>query len=242
MMKQLIEKQYKGQDGFLRKCGAYFWLPWLTQERYFVLRIVAAMLCSVCGLRLCHSLNGTSSIFSLVFMVVGALIGYFLPMLVFQISDKRDNEQMMSDVRKLYEYVKIQVKAGMYLTNTLSACYLAISNRRLKQGLLELNSRLIATNSISLAIADFGEKFTNEYIAYFCLIVSQSEQSGRMTQMLEDMTRQMEDMQQYMMTQKRGRMERKVIFFTLLVFLGILLIAAYQLALSLMSSVVGIVG
>ena len=240
-MKQRIRKLYAGQERFLRKSGAMFWLPWLSEERYFLLRIGTALLCGVCGVGLGRLLElpcvavGTGFIFGLV-------LGYFLPMIAFQVSDKRDNEQMMSDIRKLYEYVKIQVKAGMYLTNTLSACYLAISNRRLKQGLLELNSRLVATNSLSLAMADFEEKFTNEYIGYFCLIIKQSEQSGRMAQMLEDMTRQMTDMERYMMKQKKGRMERRVLLLTLLVFVGIILIAAYELTISLMTSVTGIIG
>lgn len=240
-MKQRIRKLYTGQEGFLRKSGALFWVPWLNEERYFFLRLGTALLCGVCGIGICRLMEWSGLMASIAF-VLGLVIGYLLPMLAFQISDKRDNEQMMPDIRKLYEYVKIQVKAGMYLTNTLSACYLAISNRRLKQGLLELNSRLIATNSVSMAIADFEEKFSNEYIGYFCLIVNQSEQSGRMAQMLDDMTRQMEDMERYMMTQKRGRMERKVLLLTLLVFVGILLIAAYQLAISLMTSVTGIIG
>lgn len=234
-----VERLYKGQQAFLLKSGAMFWLPWLTEERYFLLRLAASVVCGGCGVGVGILLEAGWGM-DLILGIAGMILGFFLPMMVFRISDARDNEQMTADIRKLYEYVKIQVKAGMYLTNTLSACYLAISNRRLKQGLLELNSRLIATNSVPLAIADFGEKFTNEYIAYFCLIVSQSEQSGRMAQMLSDMTRQMEDLEKYMMTQKRGRMERKVLFLTLFVFVGILLIAAYQLAASLLSSVSGI--
>ena len=238
-MEQFGEKLYTGQERFLRKSGAMFWLPWLNEKRYFLLRVVTAIICGVCGMGLCRLLNLDLGLV-LTGTLCGMLPGYFMPRLVFQISDRRDNEQMTADIRKLYEYVRIQVKAGMYLTNTLSACYLAIANPRLKQGLLELNSRLIATNSVALAMEDFGSKFTNEYIAYFCLIVSQSGQSGRMTQMLEDMTRQMEDMERYLMTQKRGRMERKVLFLTLFVFVGILLIAAYQLACSLLASVTGI--
>lgn len=234
-----IAMLYKGQMPFLLRSGAVFWLPWINEERYFVLRMAAAILCGGCGMCVAFLFDVFQTLWPML-LAGGMLLGFFLPMLIFRISDARDNEQMTADIRKLYEHVKIQIKAGMYLTNTLSACYLAISNRRLKQGLLELNSRLIATNSIPLAIADFGEKFTNEYIAYFCLIVSQSEQSGRMAQMLDDMTTQMEDLEKYMMAQKRGRMERKVLFLTLFVFVGILLIAAYQLAISLLSSVSGI--
>ncbi len=234
-----IKRMAIGQQQFLVKTGAVFWMPWITEERYLLLRIACSVLCGGCGIGVSFWLSGLQGLWMLL-MAVGLLIGFILPGLVFRISDARDNEQMTGDIRKLYEYVKIQVKAGMYLTNTLSACYLAISNRRLKQGLLELNSRLIATNSVAVAIADFGEKFTNEYIAYFCLIVSQSEQSGRMAQMLDDMTRQLEDLERYMMNQKRGRMERKVLLLTLFVFVGILLIAAYQLATSLLASVSGI--
>lgn len=234
-----IERFYREQWKFLLQSGALYWLPWLTEERYLLLRMAAMLLCALCAAGF-DRLFGIQGVLAVGLLVAAAGFGAFLPRLVFQISNVRDNEQMVSDIRKLYEYVKIQVKAGMYLTNTLSACYLAISNRRLKQGLLELNSRLIATNSVAIAIEDFSEKFSNEYIDYFCLIVSQSEQSGRMAQMLDDMSRQMEDLERYMMRQKRGRMERKVLFLTLLVFIGILLIAAYQLAVSLLSSVNGI--
>lgn len=240
-MQQLVKRLWTGQEVFLRKHGAYFWFPKLTQERFFLFRIGAAVLCTLGGIAICLRIQPSVFVSVLLGGCVG-VVGFFLPKLIIMISDKRDNEQMMSDVRKLYEYVKIQVKAGMHLTHTLSACYLAISNRRLKQGLLELNSRLIATNSVSVSISEFKEKFTNEYISYFCLVVAQSEQSGRMAQMLDDITKQMEDMQRYLMAQKKGRMERKLIFLTLLVFLGILLIAGYQLATSLIHSMIGIMG
>ena len=171
---------------------------------------------------------------------VAAPGGFFFPRLVLVISDKRDNEQMMPDIRKLFEYVKIQTKAGMYLTNTLAACYLTISNRRLKQALLELNAQIVAANSISTAIRDFNEKFKNEYISQFCIIVRQSEESGMLTGMLEDMSGQITEMEKQLLRQKQNRMERKVLFITLMVFLGIIMIAAYQMAFSFLSSVSGI--
>lgn len=241
MIKQHMKEQFVKWDRLLRKNGAYYWFPWLSAKRYLMLRIGTGLVCGLCGYGIFCLMEADVSMRVLAYLA-GVIFGYFLPMIGFSLSDKRDNEQMISDVRKLYEYIKIQVKAGMYLTNSLSACYLAISNRRLKQGLLELNSRLIATNSVPIAMGEFEEKFTNEYIGYFCMIVSQSEQSGRMAQMLEDMSKQIVDMQRYMLTQKKGRIERKVIFLTLLVFVGILLIAAYQLAVSLMGSIVGMLG
>lgn len=240
-MKQHMTEQLDKWDGFLRKSGAYYWFPWLSAKRYLLLRLGTGIVCGLCGYGMLRLMEASGPIGVFAFLA-GGVLGYFLPMMGFSLSDKRDNEQMLSDVRKLYEYIKIQVKAGMYLTNSLSVCYLAISNRRLKQGLLELNSRLIATNSVPIAIREFEKKFTNEYIGYFCMIVSQSEQSGRMAQMLEDMSKQIIDMQRYMLTQKKGRIERKVIFLTLLVFVGILLIAAYQLAVSLMGSIAGMLG
>ena len=56
------------------------------------------------------------------------------------------------------------------------------------------------------------------------------------------MSGQITDMEKQLLRQKQNRMERKVLLITLLVFCGIILIGAYQLAMSFLSSVSGIMG
>lgn len=239
--KFLKSSWYEGQRAFLKSTGGVFWFPKLTEKRYFRIRLTAAVLFGVAaaaaaeGFRLPIWAAGC-------FLAAAVPGGFFFPRLALRISDRRDNERMMPDIRKLFEYVRIQTKAGMYLTNTLAACYLKISNGRLKQALMELNAQIIAANSISGAIRDFNEKFDNEYISQFCVIVLQWEESGMMAGMLEDMSGQITDMEKQLLRQKQNRMERKVLLITLLVFCGIILIGAYQLAMSFLSSVSGIMG
>ncbi len=222
-------------DIFLRKTGAYVWFPKLS---------------AACYRKICTGFGLLSGIFGCILLAVsrapviwvGIFAGFFfvggcfLPVFMLWISDKRDNEQMLSDIRKLYEYVRIQMKAGMHLTNTLSACYLAIANRRLKQGLMELNAQLVAWNDVKRAVNVFESNFQNFYISQFCMIVRQSEESGRMTEMLEDMSRQILDMEKQILKKYRNQMERRVLCLTLLVFVGILAIAVYQLAASFFAS------
>lgn len=226
-------------QSFLKRTGAIYWFPSLTEKKYDAIRRIVAVCFTFISVAVCISMSLP------MFMIVIAAgcfggVGYIFPPVLFRVSDSRDNEQMMPDIRKLFEYVKIQTKAGMYLTNTLAACYLAISNRRLKQALLEMNAQIVATNSIPGAVREFGEKFQNEYISQFCMIVRQSGESGRMSKMLEDMSRQITDMEKQLLRRRQNRMERKVLVITLLVFIGIILIAACQMASSFFSSLSGL--
>ena len=225
-------------DVFLRRTGAYVWFPRLCAAGYRKLCIGCGILAGGAG-SILFAVGNVPVIWSGLLGILGFVCGCCLPPLLLWISDKRDNEQMLPDIRKLFEFVKIQMKAGMYLTNTLSACYLAIANRRLKQGLMELNAQLVAWNDVKRAVNVFESKFQNLYISQFCMIVRQSEESGRMTEMLEDMSRQILDMEKQILKKYRGQMERRVLCLTLLMFIGILAIAVYQLAASFFTSITG---
>lgn len=229
----------KDCQDFLKRTGAIYWFPSLTERRYYIIRRITAVCAAVATVSVCISAAIPMAVCMILTVCSGAAGYMFLP-IVLQISDDRDNEQMMPDIRKLFEYVKIQTKAGMYLTNTLAACYLSISNRRLKQALLEMNAQIVATNSIPAAIREFDEKFQNEYISQFCMIVRQSGESGRMSKMLDDMSRQITDMEKQLLRRRQNRMERKVLIITLLVFIGIILVAACQMASAFFASVSGL--
>ena len=63
---------------------------------------------------------------------------------------------MTADIRRLYEYVGSRPKQGCIL-QIFSVCYLATANRRLKQALLEMNGKIVATSDIIVAVQEFGK-------------------------------------------------------------------------------------
>lgn len=227
------------QEEFLRKTGAFFWFPGLTERRYFWIRILAGIFLGNIGAVAAELFLEKTAVIWLSAAAAG-ISGYWLPGGAFRLSDSRDNLRMTADIRRLYEYVRIQTKAGMYLTNILSVCYLATANRRLKQALLEMNGKIVATSDITAAVQEFGKKFNNEYIDQFCVIILQAGQSGRMTKMLGDITEQITEMERQLLARRRNQMERRVLALSLLIFSVIILTALYLLGISFYDSISGI--
>ena len=113
-----------------------------------------------------------------------ALLGFFIPDIFINLSNNEDNDKILIDLKKVYDTLRIQTKAGVFLTSSIAECYLVAENRRLKKALLELNNKIIAKNDIETAIEEFNAKFKNSYIDTFCIVIKQSLESGKTVQIL----------------------------------------------------------
>ena len=140
------------------------------------------------------------------------------------------------DLKRVYDTLRIQTKAGVFLTSSIAECYLVAENKRLKKALLELNNKIIAKNDIESAIEDFNSKFKNPYIDTFCIVIKQSLESGKTVQILEDLSAQIKDIQQAISIREAERVKYKLEGLQFLVYVGVIAIVAYGIFTELITS------
>lgn len=177
------------------------------------------------------------AIFSMQFSVLLGIpflvIGFFLPDLIVSESDNQDNSNMAVDIKNIYDSLRIQTKAGVFITEALSECYMVVKNRRLKTALLQLSSEIAAQSDIIMAVEEFNNKFNNQYIDEFCIIMKQSIESGRTVKLLEDISEQLTDMQTAINIKEKEKLQRRIMFAQVMLYAGILAICVVAVGMQL---------
>jgi len=104
---------------------------------------------------------------------------------------------------------------------------------------LELNNQILMKKDIESAIDMFNVRFKNSYIDTFCIVIRQSLKSGKSIQILEDLSTQVTDIQQAVARKEKARLEGKIEVLQLLVFIGVLAVCMYSLAIELGGALLG---
>ena len=220
--------KYDSIQKFLNTKGAtYMFGEAANPVNYMLIKILVLLLLFLVGI----SLEG---------IIVAALLGitgFFLPDILLTVSNSSDNDAMLEDIKCVYDTLRIQTKAGVFLTASLSECYLAVRNRRLKSALLELTNDISTRREIDDALERFNEKFDCGQIDIFCIVIRQSMESGRSVKVLEDLSLQMNDLQRAINMKEKEALDRKVQIIELLVFMGLLAVTVYSLGVEVISSV-----
>lgn len=165
--------------------------------------------------------------FNLTAGFIGAFIGWYAIDFIVNQSDDSDNKNMLEDIKTIYDTIRIQVKAGVYITQVLTDCYLVVSNKRLKQALLELTSDLVAKNDVKDALEDFRNKFRNEYVNTLVTVIDQSMQTGQSVKMFDDIRTQIEDIDMAMMMAEQNKIKSMITIVQFLVYGAVILLAIY---------------
>ena len=220
--------KYDSIQKFLNTKGAtYMFGEAANPVNYMLIKILVLLLLFMIGM----SLEG---------IIVAALLGltgFFLPDILLTVSNNSDNDAMLEDIKCVYDTLRIQTKAGVFLTASLSECYLAVRNRRLKSALLELTNDISTRREIDDALERFNEKFDCGQIDIFCIVIRQSMESGRSVKVLEDLSLQMNDLQRAINMKEKEALDRKVQIIELLIFMGLLAVTVYSLGVEVISSV-----
>ncbi|MDY4721875.1 MAG: type II secretion system F family protein, partial [Clostridium paraputrificum] len=169
--------------------------------------------------------------------IILACIGFILPDYLVKRSNRRDNEDMMPDIKVIYDTLRIQTKAGVFINEALGQCYLKVRNERLKEALLILNGKLIRDKDIELAIQDFNDKFDNPHIDSLCAIIKSGLESGKTLKILEDVTEQLEDISEAGFRKEENEIERQVTYLQLMVYVGVIATSFFIFYLELINSV-----
>ena len=212
---------------FLKSKGAvYMFGEMATPVTFLVLKTLAFLLLFVVGI----------SFDSFLAAVLLGILGFFMPDMLLNLSNSMDNDAMLSDIKCIYDTLRIQTKAGVFISASLCECYLAVKNRRLKSALLELTNDISTRRDIEDALERFNEKFDCGQIDIFCIVIRQSMESGRSVKVLEDLSLQMNDLQRAINTKEKEALDRKVQVIELLLFIGLLAVTVYSMGVEVLSS------
>ena len=212
---------------FLKTRGAvYMFGEMATPVTFLLVKLLAFLLLFMVGI----SFDSIS-----VGLILG-VIGFFMPHILLNVSNSMDNDTMLSDIKCIYDTLRIQTKAGVFLSASLCECYLAVKNRRLKSALLELTNDISTRREIDDALERFNEKFDFGQIDIFCIVIRQSMESGRSVKVLEDLSLQMNDLQRAINMKEKEALDRKVQVIELMLFIGLLAVTVYSLGVEVISS------
>ena len=216
---------YDAVEQYINSSGlAYMTNYKMTPLMYIMLRIVLALFIMILGLQ-----------FNLFAGLALLPIGYFGLDFIINMSDKADNDKMLADIEDVYDTLRIQTKAGVYITSVLTDCYLVVKNKRLKSAFLKLTSDIAAKNDIDTALDDFRGKFRNEYIDTLVIIIKQSMQTGQAAKMFDDIREQIADIDAAMLINEKNSINSKIIFVQMIVYVAIIVVAVYITFISITS-------
>lgn len=208
---------YQQTEEWLLKKGASFHFgDWLQPTAWLTLNLAMSLVGFIIGRE---------------FMPGGALLlatgFYFLPRLLVQYLDYRDNESMLSELKLIYHGLEIQIRAGVYVTDALTECYAGVRDERLRQALLDLAGAVTIKADVYDALNHFQCCFDNRYIDALCITLLQALESGQAVELLSDIAEQVKDMEVSIMGRRKGALDRNLTFYQLGILAAVLGIVLY---------------
>ncbi len=199
---------YEKWNSFLIANGAEFYYgKWMTPVSYIALCVVLG----VCGF-----LIGTWR--SIGMGCIVSLTAIFLPGILLEYLNKKDNEQMLTEMDLVYSALAIQIRAGVYVSNALMECYNSVTHPRLNAALRDLCSDLVMNAELDKALEGLQKKFNNKYIDTLCITIMQACESGQAVELLGDIAEQIKDMQVMIQQKKKNQLDRSTTFYQLGIF------------------------
>lgn len=173
-------------------------------------------------------------------ITIGLILGFIVPDIFIRISNRQDNDKMMTDIQTIYTTLKIHARAGVYVTDSLIECQRNIENGRLKQALNEMNNNILASRvTIDEAVDQFNARFCNEQIDNLSVVIKQALHTGRSADMLEDISKQIDTNNFVHRMKVKGRIKRESAFIQVAFFTLITVVLLYLVVMELMQGLSG---
>ena len=207
---------YDYMDAFINKYGVNFMIKGITPVGYVALKLIASLFVMIVTM---HE-N----------VVLGLAFGpacYYILDFIFIESNKSDNKLMLEDIKNVYDTLRIQIKAGVYITSVLTDCYLVVKNKRLKKAFLELTSDIAAKNDLEESLDRFTYKFDNQYIDNLATVIKQSMTTGQAGKMFDDIKGQINDIENAMVEAEKQRINAQILIVQALMYMAILVSTVY---------------
>ncbi len=221
---------YHGQQKWLVKNGAGFHYGKKVQPISFLAaRVSMVLIVFVIGAEV-----------HLGYGLFGGVIFWFLPVILLEYFNRRDNERMLGDIKLVYHTLSMQIRAGIHVADALSECYSGVREERLYNGLLELAGDVALKGDIFRALERFQSKFDNRYIDSLCITILQALESGQAVELLSDIAEQIKDMEIMVLEKKKNHLSRNLAFYQLGILAAVLCVALYACVSYMFSEAVGL--
>lgn len=203
---------------YIIRNGVSYMFPWINAYIFLSFKIIMGLV-----------LAAVSAVKMPVLILPFGVFGFYIPNIIAGISNNSDNDSMLTDIESIYDIMRIQARAGVFIQDSLMDCYMSTKNARLKSALLELCNGIGANSTLEEEVELFRQKFNNRHIDVLCIILSQAQTTGKTVQILSDMSEQIRQVRHTVSLRAEGRLERKIEVLELLIFVGILAIGVYSM-------------
>lgn len=209
--------EYERWERYLCRHGAgYHYGSWIEPVSYLAICFCIGIIGLAIG-----------STFGILAAAGAGILGIFLPGILLQYLDKKDNEQMLSELDMVYSALGTQIRAGVYVTDALSECYGSVTQVRLRDALQNLSGDIVMKADLDSALERFQGQFNNRYIDSLCITILQAMESGQAVELLGDIAEQIKDMELSLQQKKKEQLNRSVTFYELGIFALILVLVLY---------------
>ena len=218
-MNEYIKEVIEDIESFLKAYGAE------TMEELIVFRsamhflggsFLSGILCGMIGSR-----------FHWILTIGFFVFGIFVPAILLYLSNQKDNEVILKDLKWLYEMITVQLQSGLHIHQALQESEGLVTNRRLHKALKTLTEKLLSGQDMDSVLNNFEQSFRNHYVSSFCLILRQMQHSGYGVKLLEDIRLQIEEMERMQLRKKKEWLEMQLQLFQILLFIGVLVLVMY---------------
>ncbi len=217
---------YERWEHYLQINGAvYHYGNWINPVNYLAICVVLAWVLFAIGM-----LGG------LLTGIVLGILGLFLPGILLEYLNKKDNAAMLPELDLVYSALSIQIRAGVYITDALAECYGSVEHNRLRDALQNLAGDIVMKADLDYALEQFQGRFNNRYIDSLCITVLQATESGQAVELLGDIAEQIKDMELLLQNKKKEKLNRSVTFYQLGIFALILVLVLYTCMVHLFSA------
>lgn len=213
-----IMLNYQKINTYLRQNGASFHFgSWINPIRFMAIRFIVA------GMGLLIGIDK------------GVLLGigfgfffYYMPIILLKYMNNKDNENLLPEIKLVYNALAMQIRAGVYVTDALSECYGSVREKRLRTALLSLSGDIVMKANIDDALERFQDSFDNSYIDSLCITIQQAMESGQAVELLADIGEQIKDMEAMVLNRKKGALDRSITFYQLGILAAVMAVVLYS--------------
>lgn len=194
----------------------------------FGIRIYAGYFCIVeFILSIVMSVIGASLFHSIMYGVLLGIAAFAILPLILIVSNQNDNQEMLSDMKRIFEMLKIQIRVGMYMMDAIENCVAYIHCKRLKQGLNRLICEIYLAKDMKETLDDFNATFSNQYIDTLVVIMKQAMETGYSIENLNNAFEQIVDVEHAINIRIENSIERNTQILQILFMSGIIAIAVF---------------
>ena len=165
---------------------------------------------------------------------------FFLPDIDMVEANKKDNNDMLTDVLNIFQCVVLQGSSGDNISKIITEAFLIVKNKRLETALLELSGALNSDTNAVVALEVFSNKFNSEAVNNLAVCLRQMIEIGDYEVQMKNAERHIEVLREADYKARISKENRKVVYLGLALFAGIMAIFMYLVASGLLSEIVGI--